>query len=175
MKPQIVLGFVVLCAAPLAPMLTNYARANPAKVALHTPKPGSRERAAIMDALRVPVQKYHKGVRPTFTNVFDFRVGGGWAFLGATTVDGKGKSLGMFDDADITDSIYALLHLEKGKWRVMEWGYFTDVGWFPWAVEHPNVPLNVLGMKPSDMAEAKQDYETEKQEEREEKRKAGKK
>ena len=85
----------------------------------------------MMDALRVPVQKYHQGVRPTFTNVHDLRVGGGWAFSGATTVDGKGKSLGMLDDADTTDDIYALLHQEKGKWRVMEWDYFTEVGWFP--------------------------------------------
>ena len=168
MKPKFLLGLLLLSAAPLTPALQSVAHARPANVKTYTPKPGSRERTAIMNALRVPVQKFLKGKRPTFTEVSNFRVGGGWAFLDATTVDSKGKYLGI---PEFTSSLSALLHLEKGKWRVLEWDYFTDVGWHSWAVEHPSVPLNILGMTPRDLAIIKDTMESIKREEREEKRK----
>ena len=126
------------------------ALARPANVAVHTPKAGSKERSAIMDALRVPVQKSFKGKKPTFTYVDNFRVGGGWAHLSALPVDSKGKA--MVPDPEMGNMpLTALLHLEKGKWRVVEWIYAGDVIEIEWARKHPSVPLNVLGLKPSDV------------------------
>lgn len=143
------LGWVLLGALPLAPALlaTQTAFARPANVAVHTPKAGSRERSAIMNALRVPVQKFHKGKRPTFTNVNSFRVGGGWAHLSCEVVDSKGRPL----ETEMQLDFSALLKLEKGKWRVVEWAYHGDVVQIGWAMAHPSVPLNILGLKPSDL------------------------
>ena len=147
MKPKFALGLLLLGAAPFAPMLTMGAHARPANVPVHTPKPGSRERAAIMDALRVPITKESGGKRVTFTYVDEFRVGGGWACLGCVPVDAKGKPIGP---PDLT-YLSALLHFEKGKWRVKETVYAGDVVQIEWAKRYPNVPLNVLGLKPSDL------------------------
>lgn len=146
------LGWVLLGALPLAPALlaTQSAQARPANVAVHTPKPGSRERSAIMDALRVPVQKSYKGKKPTFTSVDEFRVGGGWAHLSAMTVDSKGKPLAPDPDSPYMP-LTALLHMEKGRWRVVEWIYAGDVIQIEWARKYPKVPLNVLCLKQSDL------------------------
>ena len=149
MKNQFKVSLLLLGVAASAPALlaTQTAHARPANVAVHTPKPGSAERSAIMNALRVPVQKSYHGRRPTFTNVRDFRVGGGWAHLSCAVVDSKGKPF----DPEMQLDLSALLHLEKGKWRVVEWVYAGDVIEIDWAHKYPNVPLNVLGLKPSDV------------------------
>ena len=143
------LGLVLLGALPLAPAMlsaqTAYAR--PANVAIHTPKVGSTERKAIMDALRVPVQKASNGRRPTFTGVREFRVGGGWAHLSCAVIDSKGKPM----EPEMQLDCSALLHRVNGKWRVVEWAYHGDVIEIEWAHKHPDVPLNVLGLKPSDL------------------------
>ena len=149
MKTQFAISMFLLCAAPLAPTLvtTQTAQARPADVPVRTPKPGSKERAAIMNALRVPVQKAYKGRRPTFTNVNNFRVGGGWAHLSCAVVDSKGKTF----DPEIGLDFSALLRKVKGQWRVVEWAYHGDVVQIGWAKDHPDVPLNVLGLKPRDL------------------------
>ncbi len=146
------LGLVLMSVLPLAPapLTTKIAHARPVNVAVQTPKPGSRERSAIMNALRVPVQKFHKGKKPTFTGVDGFRVGGGWAHLNATTVDSKDKPLGP-DPEEPYMNLSALLHLEKGKWRVVTWAYHGDVIEIDWAQNYPKVPLNIWGLKPSDL------------------------
>ncbi len=146
------LGLVLLGALPLAPALltTQTALARPANVAVHTPKAGSKERSAIMNALRVPVQRSHGGKRPTFTHVDNFRVGGGWAHLSAITVDSKGKPLGP-DPEQPYMGLSALLKRVNGKWRVVTWSYHGDVIQIEWARKYPGVPLNILGLKPSDL------------------------
>ena len=152
MKNQLKFALILLGAAPAAPALlsTQTALARPANVAIHTPKPGSKERSAIMNALRIPLTKFHQGKRVTFTNVGQFRVGGGWAHLSAQTVDANNKPLGPYA-AQSGMPLAALLHLEKGKWRVVEWIYAGDVIEIEWARKHSSVPLNVLGLKPSDV------------------------
>ena len=152
MNNQLKFALVLLTAAPIAPALltAQTAQARPTNVAVRTPKPGSKERGAIMNALRVPVQKFHKGKKPTFTNVDSFRVGGGWAHLSAMTVDSKGKPLGP-DPEEPYMQLSALLKLVKGQWKVVEWSYHGDVIQGEWAKKHRDVPLNVLGLKPSDV------------------------
>lgn len=144
----VLLGAVAASAPALFSAQTAYAR--PANVAIHTPKAGSKERSAIMNALRVPVQRFHKGKKPTFTYVNNFRVGGGWAHLTATTVDSKGKPLGP-DPEEPYMNLSALLKLSNGKWRVVEWSYHGDVIQIDWAGKHRDVPLNILGLKQSDL------------------------
>lgn len=146
------LGLVLLAVAASAPafVATQTAYARPDNVAVHTPKPGSKERSAIMNALRVPVQRFHKGKKPTFTYVSNFRVGGNWAHLSATTVDSKGKPLGP-DPEEPYMNLSALLKQVNGKWRVVEWAYHGDVIQIDWAQKHPQVPLNIFGLKPSDL------------------------
>ncbi len=146
---QLKLSLVLLGVAASAPALftAQIAYARPANVAVHTPKPGSVERSAIMNALRVPVQKSYHGRRPTFTDVRDFRVGGGWAHLSCEVVDSKGRPM----ETEMQLDFSALLHLVNGKWHVVEWAYHGDVIEIDWAHKHPDVPLNVLGLKPSDL------------------------
>ena len=153
MKIRLRLTLIMACASLVAPALlmaplahAPLAHARPANVKIHTPKPGTQERAAIMNALRVPVTKYHKGKRVTFTQVDEFRVGGGWAHLGCVPVDDKGRQLGDRELPYLT----ALLHLEKGQWRVKEYVYAGDVVEISWAKKYASVPLNVLGIKASD-------------------------
>ena len=110
----------------------------------HTPAPGSAERKAICDALRVPVIKEF-GVRPIFViqalNVLD-----GWAFLAGNLQREDGSPYNAealhrarFGDDQIIDgdSVFGLLRKEKGRWRAVACSVGpTDVSYTPWAREH---------------------------------------
>ena len=102
----------------------------------HTPKAGSQERKAIMDALRVPIQKEAK-TRPTFI-VNYLKVDGGWAFTQVQAVDAKGKVLGQ----DYMDgNVHALLRLTKNNWKVLVYGSATDTSIIEEAKrKYPNAP-----------------------------------
>lgn len=92
----------------------------------YEPKPGSAERKAIMDAMRLPVSK-HVGKRVTFTG--SVRVAGGWASFqgGADPSDGKPPR-----DEDVAFQLeldfFALLRREGSAWAVVHWGFAGDVG-----------------------------------------------
>lgn len=115
----------------------------PAKAeSVYTPKPGTAERKAIMDALRAPVMQ-DLGQRVVFV-VEDLKVKDGWAFLFGTPRQPNLKAVdyrktryaedvkeGMFDD-----NISALLHRESGAWKVKAFIIgATDVPWVPWPEE----------------------------------------
>ena len=106
--------------------------------ACHTPALGSSERRAILDALRVPVQKEIE-MRVVF--VIDdpkryFRVVGDWAFVNARYVHPDGTPMGKSYYAkmgDMSDAVQALLHRVKGKWHVVTAVVaVTDVEWEDW-------------------------------------------
>lgn len=101
---------------------------------IYTPKPGSKERKAILDALRVPATKMN-GKPVTFTEV-DLKVSQGWAYVDAATIDSKGKPIG----AQVTNGVHALLRKSNNKWRVLDWGYVTDVISIDWEKQYPKVP-----------------------------------
>ena len=145
MKNKIALGLVLSCALPLAPALLtiSVAQARPANVKTHTPKAGSKERVTILNALRIPVTKYHGGKRITFYDVEPFNVGGGWAYVYCRPADSKGRSLGPRD----LPYLSALLHLEKGKWRVLEYTYAGDVVQNDWIRKYSGLPYNVVGLE----------------------------
>lgn len=145
MKNKFVLGLVLSCALPLTPALLtiSVAHARPADVPIHTPKAGSKERVTILNALRIPVTKYHGGKRITFYDVEPFNVGGGWAYVYCRPANSKGKSLGPRD----LPYLSALLRYNKGKWSVSEWSYSGDVVQNDWIRRHPDLPYNVVGLE----------------------------
>ncbi len=104
-----------------------------------TPRQGGAERRAILDALRVPVQK---DLKQKVVFVVDrLKVQGDWAFLrGAPrglndrpidyrkTPFAETIRAGAFDDG-----IVALLHRKGRKWRVVQYAIgATDVPWVDW-------------------------------------------
>jgi hypothetical protein len=88
---------------------------------VHTPPSGSAERKAILDALRVPVQR-RVGQKVIFV-VNHLRVQNGWAFFAGSARNSKGKTLG---DKYLWGETSALLRKSSGRWRVLQWGFATD-------------------------------------------------
>lgn len=107
-----------------------------------TPKKGSPERKAIMDALRVPVEKVLK--KKVVFKADHIKTQNGWAFLYGVPMQPNGKKMayrgtpyeqaekdGIFDD-----NFCGLLKKEGGKWKVKRWIIgMTDVAWIGWDKE----------------------------------------
>ncbi len=106
---------------------------------VYTPDKGSPERKAILDSLRVPVEKKLK--QTLVFKVDHLKVQNGWAFLLATpqkpdgtapdyhgTVYQQAVDAGAFDNG-----IVALLHNVDGKWKVINYVIgATDVPYVDW-------------------------------------------
>lgn len=114
--------------------------ANPiAHAAVTTPPPGSAERKAILDVLRIPVEAELK--QNVVFVIGKLNVGSGWAFMAGNPQRKDGKAIdyrgtryqeavqaGMFDD-----NICALLKKEAGGWKVIRYVLgATDVAWDGW-------------------------------------------
>lgn len=138
------LGLISLC--------SFFAFSNAFAQSAHTPAPGSEERTAIMEALRVPAKR-DLG-RSVIFKVDQLRVAGKWAFARVTPTlpdDGeidysrtkfkKLMDLGAFDPQG-----EALLFKESdGSWRVIEWAFgATDVPSAGWASKHAGMPKSLL-------------------------------
>lgn len=110
---------------------------------VYTPRPGTPERAAIMDAVRAAVAPELK--KPVKFLVATLKVQGDWAFLIATPQQPNGRPFdysgtiyetqineGAFDDA-----IDALLRRRDGHWSVVTFVIgATDVAWESWATDY---------------------------------------
>lgn len=137
--PSIVIFIGVAIGA--SPQARLFAEEPAAKNAAFTePKPGTPERKAIMDAMRVPVSK-HVGKAVTFTG--NVRVSGNWArFQGnVAPTDGKApKDENVAAELDL--DFFALLRKDaEGVWRVKHWGFAGDIGVSETAREKfPNAP-----------------------------------
>jgi hypothetical protein len=88
------------------------------KLSVYTPKPGSKERKAILDALRKPVVQSMNQV-VVFHNV-TLKVKNGWAYVTAIGKDANGKPLKKFDGQYFP--FQALLRKQVKSWPVMSWG-----------------------------------------------------
>jgi len=130
-------------AAQLLILLVIPLGAAAAKDCPYTPKAGSAERKAIMDALREPAMKELK--QPIVFVVAQFKICRDWAFLEATPQKPDGGpvdwSLGVYGDAVANDMcgsyIHALLVKNSGRWRVREYVICaTDVPWVGWAEQY---------------------------------------
>lgn len=109
----------------------------------YTPAKGSAERKAIMDALRIPVER-ELGQRVVFV-ANTLKAQNGWVFLGGKAQKPNGKpidysrtsyneyiEMGMFDD-----NLFALLRKSGSSWIVVTYAIgCTDVCYESWAKEH---------------------------------------
>ncbi len=129
------LGMILLMAVAFYGM----AAAEPAQRA-HTPQ--GKERKAILDALRKPVEKELK--QKVQFKVQDFRATRDWAFMFGVPQQPNGKPVNYrktsfkdaFESDAFDDSISALLHKVKGKWKlVVHVIGATDVPWVDWPKE----------------------------------------
>jgi len=106
---------------------------------VYTPERGSAERKAILDALRVPVERDLK--QKIIFAAEHFNVSGNWAFLGGdpqtpagTRPDYRGTRYQEAIDADMFDNnFFAILKKSAGKWRVVHYDVgCTDVCYADW-------------------------------------------
>jgi hypothetical protein len=105
----------------------------------YTPEKGSLERKAILDALRVPVERALQ--QPIVFVPDNFKVQGAWAFISGTpqapgggapnyagTKYAEAENEGAFDN-----NFFALLRKTGGKWRVTTYAIgCTDVCFADW-------------------------------------------
>ncbi len=95
------------------------------KTAVSTPKPGSPERKALMDALRRQyAHDYHETV---VFRVNWLKVGGGYAYLDGAALGANGQPAREF--APMGGSVSAFYRRQNGHWKVLRWGSFggTDL------------------------------------------------
>ena len=106
---------------------------------VYTPEKGSAERKAILDALRVPVERELK--QPIVFVTDNFKVQGAWSFVSGTplaqgggapnykgTKYAEAQKQGFFDN-----NFFALLKKTAGKWKVMTYAIgCTDVCYTEW-------------------------------------------
>jgi hypothetical protein len=87
----------------------------------HTPKAGSAERKAIMDALRKPVMQRVK--RKIIFQVGYLKVRDGWALMSGSARNPDGSSL---SDKYLWGEVTGLLRKKGSQWQVLHWGFATD-------------------------------------------------
>lgn len=106
---------------------------------VYTPEKGSAERKAIVDALRVPVERELK--QKVIFAAEHFNVSGNWAFLGGAPQNTSGgepdylgtryaeaQQEGIFDN-----NFFAVLKKTAGKWKVVRYAIgCTDVCYSDW-------------------------------------------
>jgi hypothetical protein len=115
--------------------------------AKHTPKAGSAERKAILDALRPPVEKE---LGPPVVFVVDvLNVDGTWAFVRGVPQRPAGEAIDysrtayreQYETGAFDDWFCALLERRGDGWHVVTYAIgATDVAWEPWAEEHSAPP-----------------------------------
>jgi ketosteroid isomerase-like protein len=109
--------------------------------AVHTPEKGSAQRAAILNALRVPVEK---DLKQKITFVTDnFKVQGNWAFVSGepqTPAGGKPSLKGTAWDGQedmFDDNFFGLLKKIGGRWKVVKHALgCTDVCYLDWWLKY---------------------------------------
>jgi hypothetical protein len=104
---------------------------------VYTPDKGSPERKAILDALRVPVERDLK--QKIVFVASDFKVSGNWAFVGGEPTTPKGerpslKGTAWEGEEDLfDDNFFGLLRKRGGKWSVVAYALgCTDVCYADW-------------------------------------------
>jgi hypothetical protein len=88
---------------------------------IYSPKPGSSERRAIFNALRVPIAKHLK--KPVLFSGSLNASKSGWAFFSGGALIDDGKDGRRLNDGGSNGEMVALLRHSSGKWRVMSWGF----------------------------------------------------
>ena len=105
--------------------------------AVYTPREGSEERKAILNTLRVPVEKALK--QKVVFVVTHLKVQGSWAFVSGEPQNSTGGRVRLkgtewegSEDA-FDDNFFGLLRKSGGKWRVTTYALgCTDVCYLDW-------------------------------------------
>ena len=117
---------------------------------VYTPEKNSAERTAIMNALRVPVEKELR--QKISFNVENFNVQGVWAFLSGEpqSADGgkpnykKTPYQRAIDAESFDNNFFALLKKTGGKWKIVTYAIgCTDVCYATWWEDY-NAPKAVF-------------------------------
>lgn len=139
-KILFIIVFITICA------VSSFAQS------MRTPAKGSAERTAILNALRVPVEKELK--QKIVFSLQQFNVSGNWAFLsgepqGTNNAKPNYKNTeyknaidaGMFDN-----NFFALLKKTGGKWKVVTHAIgCTDVCYLDWWKDY-KAPKAIFGV-----------------------------
>ncbi len=104
---------------------------------VYTPEKGSADRAAVLNVIRVPVEKAYK--QKIVFVVEELKVQGAWAFISATPTlpsggppSVKGTGFEGYEDA-YDNNFFGLLRKSGGKWRLVTHGIgCTDVCYSDW-------------------------------------------
>ena len=135
----VLLGMVILCASGIVAAQGGGAVEVKAASDPHVPERGSVERKAIVDALRVPVEKAVK--QPVIFRIEHLKTQNNFAFLVGTPQRPDGTSLDYdgtaYQDAveagAFDDGIVALLRKVNAKWKVVQYVIgATDVPYVEW-------------------------------------------
>lgn len=135
-------GLLTICSL----MLVGNALAQKA----HTPQPGTPERQALMDALRVPAEK-DLGREVVF-QVHHLKVADDWAYARVTPIQPNGAKIDFSRTKyreDVEQGLFdpqgeALLRRRNGAWEVLEWVFgATDVSGVAWPEMH-GMPESLL-------------------------------
>jgi len=103
----------------LGTLIFLFVVARSASAKVRTPKPGSVERRAILDAVRKPYEKYVKE-KTVFYDVA-IRISGDWAYAQGDGRNINGGALKFWSPiADPT--MVATLKKRRGRWTVVYWG-----------------------------------------------------
>lgn len=118
----------------------------------YTPEKGSPERKAILDALRIPVER---DLKQKVVFVADnFKVQGNWAFVGGTPQNASGgapdysrtKHAEAENEGAFDNNFFALLKKTSGKWKVTTYAIgCTDVCYSDWPKKY-RAPMVIFGM-----------------------------
>lgn len=135
MSTKKIFPFVLVAVAALAATLGAQA--------VYSPEKGSPERKAILDALRIPVERDLK--QKVVFVAENFNVYGNWAFIGGTPQAVNGGELNysrtQYADAEesgaFDNNFFALLKRNAGRWKVVTYAIgCTDVCYADWWRTH---------------------------------------
>lgn len=131
--PRLILAFGIA-----AVIIAFAAMESPAQT-VYEPAKGSPERRAILDALRIPVER---DLKQKIVFVADnFKVQGNWAFVGGAPQGANGeapdytrtKYADAYESGAFDNNFFALLRKSAGKWRVTTVAIgCTDVCYADW-------------------------------------------
>ena len=113
----------------------------PAGAAPHTPKIGSRERSALMDSLR---RVLGSGKHKAIITPSHLKVERGWAYISGGFNYAKGIPLEEQFTQGTGTNFSALLHLEKGVWKVKRRIYHGDVANDDFIRDFPQAPRAIF-------------------------------
>ena len=140
------------CAHPVLLAAVLLFAVTAASAQMHTPPPGSSERATILDSVRTPLMPLF--VAPVRLKVDVLNVDGDWAFVLAQVQDRDGAAAQYRNPAYVeavaaggmSQAVATLLRLDAQGWQIVAQSVgITDMSWEAWPAEHA-VPQRIFAL-----------------------------